>query len=99
MELILLPRPCSSGFFSLPDPLRLLPSPTHSVADCSFTSFHLLQVPRSSPTTGRGAASHFAFAYRVTSSGAAGDFCQSSRGHARFFRTVPPAITMFLLGE
>src|SRR6202047_324635 len=47
------PRPYSSGFFFLPDLLRLPPSPTHSVADFSVTSFHLLQVPRSSPTTGR----------------------------------------------
>jgi hypothetical protein len=47
------PRPYSSGFFFLPDLLRLLPSPTHSVADFSVTSFRLLQVPRSSPTTGR----------------------------------------------
>src|ERR1700682_3346683 len=47
------PRPYSSGFFFLPDLLRLLPSPTHSVADFSVTGFRLLQVPRSSPTTGR----------------------------------------------
>src|SRR6516164_7183962 len=47
------PRPYSSGFFFLPDLLRPLPSPTHSVADFSVTSFRLLQVPRSSPTTGR----------------------------------------------
>src|SRR5215467_1175693 len=47
------PRPYSSGFFSLPDLLRLPPSPTHSVADYSVTGFRLLQVPRSSPTTGR----------------------------------------------
>src|SRR5215469_18387178 len=67
------PRPYSSGFFFLPDLLRLLPSPTHSVADYSVTGFRLLQVPCSSPTTGRGAASHFACAYRVTSSGATGD--------------------------
>src|SRR5262249_24534597 len=35
-------------------------------------SLSLLQVPCSSPTTGRGAASHFACAYRVASSGATG---------------------------
>src|SRR5215831_4968279 len=46
--------------------------PTHSLADCSVTGFPLLQVPCSSPTTGRGAASHFACAYRVASSGATG---------------------------
>src|SRR5712691_8340717 len=45
--------PYSSGFFFLPDLLRLPPSPTHSVADFSVASFRLLQVPRSSPTTGR----------------------------------------------
>src|SRR5260370_26714967 len=38
------PRPYSSGFFFLPDLPRLPPSPTHSVADFSVTSFHLLQV-------------------------------------------------------
>src|SRR4029453_9004267 len=47
------PRPYSSGFSSLPDLLRLPPSPTHSVADCSVTGFCLLQVLRSSPTTDR----------------------------------------------
>ena len=47
------PRPYSSGFFFLPDLLRLLPSPAHSAADFSVTSFRLLQVARSSPTTGR----------------------------------------------
>src|ERR1700732_4591590 len=47
------PRPYSSGFFFLPDLLRMPPSPTHSAADSSVTSLHLLQVPRSSPPTGR----------------------------------------------
>jgi hypothetical protein len=67
------PRPYSSGFFFLPDLLRLLPSPTHSVADFSVTSFRLLQVPRSSPTTGRAPFPTSLPLIGSLSSGATGD--------------------------
>src|SRR6266853_3530090 len=67
------PRPCSSGFFSLPDPLRLPPSPTHSVADFSVAGFRLASGTMQQSDYWQSAASHFAFAYRVPSSGAAGD--------------------------
>ena len=73
MELIHLPRPYSSGFFFLPDLLRLPPSPTHSVADFSVTSFRLLQVPRSSPTTGRAPFPTSLALIGSLSSGATGD--------------------------
>src|SRR5215470_14151915 len=57
-------RSSSSAAFPNPFRCRLL---GHRVF------FPLLQVPCSSPTTGRGAASHFACAYRVAPSGATGD--------------------------
>jgi len=41
-----------------------------------------------------GIASHFALAYRVTYLGATREPCEFSRGHALFFRTVPPANTL-----
>src|SRR6266704_2878904 len=67
------PRPYSSGLVSLPDLLRLPPSPTHPVADCSVTSFRLLRVLRSSPATDRAPLPISPFAYRVPSSEATGD--------------------------
>jgi len=67
------PRPYSSGFFFLPDLLRLLPSPTHSVADFLGHKFSPASGTTQQSDYWQSAASHFAFAYRVTSSGAAGD--------------------------
>src|SRR6266478_346602 len=43
------PRPCPSGFFSLADHLRLLPSPTQSIADLSVSPLEVARhssVPR-----------------------------------------------------
>jgi len=41
-----------------------------------------------------GIASHFAYAYRVTYSGASRKPCESSWGHSLIFPTVPPANTL-----
>src|ERR1700694_43201 len=67
------PRPYSSGFLSLPDPLRLPSSPTHSVDDRSVAGFRPASGITQQSDYWQSAASHFALAYRVTSSGAAGD--------------------------
>src|SRR5665213_1399650 len=48
------PRPCSSGFLSLPNRLRLPPSPTHSGRRSpGHTAFTALEVLFGSPTTDR----------------------------------------------
>src|SRR5437868_3054562 len=53
-----------------------------------------LQVPRSGPTTGAASFALSLYAYRLADRGATREPRQFSRGHASFFRTMPPANTL-----
>src|SRR5205823_6614795 len=65
------PRPCSSGFLSLPNRLRRLPSPVHFRRRLlGHAAFAALVVLHSRPSTDRASLRHFALAYRSADPGA-----------------------------
>src|SRR5215467_2326951 len=89
------PRLYSSGFLSLPDHLRRLPSPPHSGRRLlDHAAFAALQVLFSRPTTGRASLTLSLALMGPLTPGATRRLCQSSWGHALFFRAVLPAITL-----
>src|ERR1039458_2957029 len=88
-------RRYSSGFLSLPNRLRRLPSPIHFRSPIARShSFHCVCGTTQPSVYWQSVARPFAFAYRSTYSGATQRLCQSSLGHALFFRSVPSAITL-----
>src|SRR5215469_12413356 len=70
------------------------PSPTHSVAGNRSLGFRHLQVLCSRRTADRASLATSLALIGSLYPGATQGLCQLSRGHALFFRTVPPAITL-----
>ena len=90
-----LPRPCSSGLLSLPDYLRRLSFPDPSRRRLpGHVAFAMLQVLCSRRTADRASLATSLALIGSLYLGATQGLCQLSRGHALFFRTVPPAITL-----
>src|ERR1700720_4044876 len=85
----------SSGFLSLPDHLRRLPSPTQfRRRSPGHVTFITLQVICSRPTTDRASLATSLYTYRFAYPRSTRRFCHFCGGHALFFRTVPPANTL-----
>ncbi len=88
-------RPCSSGCPCRPSCLRPPPSPTHSGRrSLGHAVLAALQVLLSGPTTDRASLPTSLPLIGLLTPAVLRRPCQSSWGHAPFFRPVPPANTL-----